>query len=160
VVDFVAFPILRQLLAVHMNGSMFDVRLGWLVIAIGLGAGCSEATKLNPVEGKVLFQGQPLAGALVSFHPGDIKDNPPTGYTKEDGTFKIVTGDLEGAKAGTYKVTIMCQVPVKTKAEGMSFGGLDETDDKLKGAYANRDASKITVTVKEGANQLEPFDLK
>jgi hypothetical protein len=122
--------------------------------------GCSQKETLNPVLGKVIYQGQPLAGALVSFHPEDGKSSLATGYTKEDGTFKAVTGDVEGAKPGTYKITIMCQVPVKTKTEGMSFGGMGETEDRLKGAYANRDASQITVKIKEGPNQLEPFDLK
>ena len=122
--------------------------------------GCSQKETLNPVVGKVLYQGQPLAGALVSFHPEDGKSNPPTGFTKEDGTFSVVTGEVEGAKPGAYRITIMCQVPVKTKTEGMSFGGMGETEDRLKGAYANRDASKITVTIKDGPNQLEPFDLK
>jgi hypothetical protein len=122
--------------------------------------GCSQRETLNPVLGKVLYQGQPLAGALVSFHPEDGNARLATGYTKEDGTFKAVTGEVEGAKPGTYRITIMCQVPIKTKTEGMSFGGMEETEDRLKGAYANRDASKISVKVKEGPNQLEPFDLK
>ena len=122
--------------------------------------GCSPKETLNPVAGKVLYQGQPLAGALVSFHPEDGKSSPATGYTKEDGTFKAVTGDVDGAKPGTYKITIMCQVPIQTKTEGMSFGGMGETEDRLKGAYANRDSSQIKVTIKDGANQLEPFDLK
>ncbi len=122
--------------------------------------GCSEKAKLNPVQGKVLLGGQPLAGALVSFHPQDRKADPPTGYTKEDGTFSVMTGEVEGAKPGTYQITIMCQVPVKTKSGGMSFGGTEETEDRLKGAYSNRDSSQIKVTIKDGPNQLEPFDLK
>ena len=122
--------------------------------------GCSQKETFNPVQGKVLYQGQPLAGALVSFHPEDGNGRLATGYTKEDGTFKAVTGEVEGAKPGTYKITIMCQVPIKTKTEGMSFGGMGETEDRLKGAYANRDASNITVTIKDSPDQLEPFDLK
>jgi hypothetical protein len=133
--------------------------LGMLASLAALGTGCSQREKLNSVQGKVLYQGQPLAGALVSFHPEAFRDNPPTGFTKEDGTFTVFTGSVEGAKAGTYTITIMCQVPVKTKTGGLSMGGTEETEDRFKGAYATRDDSQIKVTIKEGPNQLEPFDL-
>ena len=138
---------------------------GWRLVAVLvlLGAGCSQKVNLNPVTGKVLYQGEPLAGALVSLHPDastSANATPPTGYTKPDGTFSVVTGEIEGALPGKYTVTVMCQIPVKTKTEGMSFGGEGETEDRLKGAYANRDTSQIKVTIKDGPNQLEPFDLK
>ena len=143
-----------------MKRLLFAASVGFLASLAALGIGCSPKEKLSPVLGKVLYQGQPLAGALVSFHPDDGKSNPPTGYSKADGTFSVVTGEIEGAKPGTYKVTVMCQVSVQTKTEGMSFGGMGETEDSLKGAYADRDKSQITVTIKDGPNQLEPFDLK
>ena len=129
------------------------------LIAVVL-AGCTQKATLNPVQGKVTLGGQPLAGALVSFHSEDPKASPATGFTKEDGTFSVMTDDIEGAKPGTYTITIMCQVPLTKKSQGMEFGGTPETEDRLKGAYANRDNSQIKVTIKEGPNQLEPFDLK
>lgn len=131
-----------------------------LAVLLAVLGGCSQKETLNSVQGKVLLQGEPLAGALVSFHPEDVTTDPPTGFSQADGTFKVMTGSVEGAKAGTYVVTIMCQVPIKGKTEGMSFGGMEESEDRLKGAYANRDSSQIRVTIKEGPNQLEPFDLK
>ncbi len=48
----------------------------------------------------------------------------------------------------------------KSVATMMAGGGMGETEDRLKGAYANRNASKIIVKIKDGPNQLEPFDLK
>jgi hypothetical protein len=143
-----------------MNRVAFLCCFAMAFVIAAVMVGCSQKETFNPVQGKVLYQGQPLAGALVSFHPEDGNGRVATGYTKEDGTFKAVTGEVEGAKPGTYRITIMCQVPIKTKTEGMSFGGMEETEDRLKGAYAIRDASKISVKVKEGPNQLEPFDLK
>ena len=139
------------------------VSLRFFVLACVLAAaacGCSQKATLNPVAGKVLYQGKPLAGALVSFHAEDPKSSPATGFTKDDGTFSVMTGDIEGAKSGEYRITIMCQAPLKTATGGMSFGPSYETEDRLKGAYANRDASQIKVTIKDGPNQLEPFDLK
>jgi hypothetical protein len=136
-----------------------------VVVAVALAAaiaaaGCAKTETLNLVTGKVLYQGKPLAGALVSFHPHNGKTSPPTGLTKDDGTFSVMTGDVEGAPPGAYTVTIICQTPVNTKAEGTSFGPSFDTEDRLKGAYANRDQSQIKVEIKDGPNQLEPFDLK
>jgi hypothetical protein len=127
------------------------------------GLSCSDsASSLNPVQGKVLLNGQPLAGALVTLHPkegADIRTIPSTGLSKADGTFTIMTGDKAGAAAGSYIVTIICSEVVKSK-EGIISTGPPETQDRLKGAYADRAKSSITVDVKKGPNQLEPFELK
>ena len=126
---------------------------------------CSQAAKLNQVSGKLLHKGQPLSGALVAFHPEggvDINRQATTGLTKEDGSFSLTTGDVQGAPAGTYKVTVIHMVPIKTGAptEGSLSMSQPETEDSLKGAFANADTSQIKVTIKDGANQLEPIDLK
>ncbi len=143
-----------------MNRLGYTLSLAAAIVAALVATGCSQADTLNPVTGKVLYQGKPLAGALVSLHPENGKTSPPTGLTKEDGTFSVMTGDTAGAPAGTYRVTVICQAPLETKAEGLSFGPSFETEDRLSGAYANRDKSQITVEVKAGPNQLEPFDLQ
>ena len=113
------------------------------------------------MEGKVFYKDQPLAGALVTFHPKGSDDPTvvrPLGLSREDGTFTVMTGDKPGARAGEYVITVICsQVPPEAK-KGVSTGGM-EAQDLLKGAYADRAASKITVQVKSGANQLEPFRL-
>lgn len=134
-----------------------------LGVLIGLcGVSCSGSGKLNPVQGKVLYKNEPLKGALVTFHPkgkDDPKAHRPTAQTKEDGTFTVMTGDREGAPAGEYVVTIICsEVPESGKKVFSTTG--PETRDRLGGAYANRDNSRITAQVKQGPNQLEPFDLK
>ncbi|HZN35356.1 MAG TPA: hypothetical protein VFB80_16115, partial [Pirellulaceae bacterium] len=117
---------------------------------------------LNPVQGKVLHQNQPLAGALVAFHPDgprDINVENSVGLTKEDGTFHLTTGQKDGARAGKYTVTIICSEIPQSAKKNLSTAGVDSVD-RLKGAYANVDASKIKVEIKTGPNQLEPFDLK
>ncbi len=125
------------------------------------GLSCSGGG-LNPVEGKVIYKGQPLDGALVSFHPKgqtDFRTVSSVGYTKNDGTFTLTTGPKDGAPAGEYVVTITCSREVKRAGNGISTS-LPETEDTLQGAYSNRDRSQIHVTVKSGKNKLEPFDLK
>lgn len=133
-----------------------------LVLLSALGTSCSK-TQSNPVQGKVLYKGEPLKAALVSFHPdgtAEVNVDPSIGLTNDDGTFSLTTGQSPGAPAGKYVVTIICFVPLKTKVQGMSMGGEPETYDRLQGAYADRAASRIKVEVKSGPNQLEPFQLK
>jgi hypothetical protein len=132
-----------------------------LLSLLGLFTSCDKPAGLNPVAGKVLFNGEPLSGALVSFHStaGPLDSGPPVGLSKSDGTFSVATGDVEGAPTGTYKVTIICSETPKVEGGGLSTGGV-ETRDRLQGKYANSEASQISVTIKEGPNALETFDLK
>lgn len=152
----------------HLRRTRFHA-YGLMLIVIWA-VGCAGGSgNLNPVKGKVLYKGQPLAGALVTLHPrGDnsLHVERPTGFTREDGTFVIVTGQKTGAAAGEYVVTIICSQPAASSDKGkkkgaMSFdmGNRDDVD-RLGGAYANMAASKLTVTIKNGSNDLEPFNLK
>lgn len=127
---------------------------------------CQKGESLNQVEGKVLQNGQPLNGALVTFHPkgnDGVSAVRPTGTTKEDGTFHLESGPVPGAAAGDYTVTIVrpeTKKIAKKDKKDFSTGDEDETVDTLGGVYADRTKSKIAATVKAGANKLEPFDLK
>jgi hypothetical protein len=146
----------------HRGSSLLAA--GALAMLAFTGVSCSQSETLNPVQGKVLHQGQPLAGALVSFHPDSLADgtlaDAAVGLSKADGTFELATGQASGAHAGKYTVTVICPVPIESQQKGMSFGGEPETEDKLKGAYANRETSQIKIQIKEGPNQLEPIELK
>jgi hypothetical protein len=138
----------------------------WLLLA-GAFFCCScggGGPTLYPVEGKILLKGQPLAGATVTFWPaqGDqVKITPSTGNTDEEGKFTLETGTRTGAPAGDYVVTVIQSRPLAAKGDkgGMSMAPAD-TEDALHGAYAKRNKSKISATVKTESNQLPPFDLK
>jgi hypothetical protein len=124
---------------------------------------CSQGPKLNPVEGKVVYRDKPLAGAVVTFHlkGGDaIKDTPPVGLTKEDGTFTVTTGQKPGAQAGDYVVTVVAPAPTKERKEGVITMEPPDTRDRLNGAYADKGRSKLKAQITDGPNQLEPFVLK
>jgi hypothetical protein len=123
---------------------------------------CSTGESLNPVHGKVLYQNQPIAGVVLTFHPKgptDIQTIFPVGLTNEDGTFTLTTGKKEGAPAGEYTVTAICPVPTKAKGGGMSMGRAD-SEDRFKGAYAREEASSIKVEIKNATNELEPINLQ
>jgi hypothetical protein len=133
-------------------------------LALTLGClGCSSGERLHPVSGKVLYKGQPLAGALVTLHPqgsNDPRVERPNGFTQEDGTFTVTTGQKPGAPAGQYLVTVICSRTVQPEGKGkiINTGGEDSVDI-LGGAYANPNTSKITVQVQPGNNTLPPIEL-
>jgi hypothetical protein len=137
----------------------------WVLIALLPAAltSCSSSESLHPVTGKVLLNGEPLDGAIVAFHPEgnrDVSIEHPIGSAQPDGSFTLATGQSPGARAGKYLVTIICPDRSKAKSAGMGFASQFDTEDRLKGAYADLANSKIAVEIKPGPNQLEPFNLK
>ena len=138
----------------------------WPLVALLVGPWClscsSGSAGLNPVQGKVLHKDQPIKGVLVSFHPkaADLTTHLPVGLTREDGTFVLTTGPTEGAPAGEYVVTFLCPEEVEAKGKKALSTAAPETQDRFRGAYADRATSTFRVEVKKGANQLEPFRLK
>jgi hypothetical protein len=137
----------------------------WLPLAAALFCVSCSGNKLNTVQGKVLYQGQAAKGAQVVFHPkgkDDLLTIRPTGITGEDGTFTLTSGKDAGAPAGEYVVTIIWpeEPPAAKNAPKITMEGPPTPPDRLKGRYANREASTFTAVIKSGANQLEPFDLR
>lgn len=82
-------------------------------------AGCA---RLVPAEGKVLLDGQPLAGATVSFIPvdgGGTKGAPKLAgdLTDKNGVFRLQSKNASGAVPGVYKVLVSKRVfPAPTAA--------------------------------------------
>jgi len=129
-------------------------------------AGCGESgPKLNPVKGKVLFKGQPAGGAQIVFHPAsagsaanggsaepETPQPKPYGAVGADGSFSLRTEPFgEGAPAGDYNVTASWIIrdandPLKSTS-------------KLPTKYADPTASGLKATVKDGPNELQPFNL-
>src|SRR5262245_10553192 len=80
-----------------------------------LAAGCGS--RLSTVKGKVLYNGEPLAGADLEFKPeSDLTLGSFGGQTDSEGHFEIKIGKGTGmnAKPGRYVVLI-----TKGKAIGM-----------------------------------------
>jgi hypothetical protein len=133
----------------------------WLTLAGALACpACSGG--LHTVRGKVLYDGSPIKGAVVIFHPkgGDsVTALRPTGVTDENGVFSLVTIKDDGAPTGDYQVTVTWPEPRAPAGDKLSQG-MPETVDRLKGRYANPETSGLTATIKQGANELAPFELK
>ena len=79
-----------------------------LVIAIAPLTGCvgtNDRPKLGTVTGKVTLDGQPLAGAGVSFQPQELRAS--LGYTDKQGRYELTyLRDIKGAAVGTHQVRI------------------------------------------------------
>ena len=95
---------------------------GVAVLAVYLalaGLGCGGGSKAKPVkvEGVVLLDGNPLAGAMVRYSPLDANGEGAYGLTRDDGTFRLsCQSGAEGALPGQYKVVIAQADSQKTEA--------------------------------------------
>jgi hypothetical protein len=132
-----------------------------LLAALAAGACTSQGTDrgkpVQPVRGKVFVQKVPAAGVFVLFVPVNEPANPteprPRAEVKDDGSFTLSTyGDGDGAPAGEYIVVVTW--PGKVLPDGR-----EEPPDKLFGRYADAQRSKLRATVKDGKNELDPFQL-
>lgn len=125
--------------------------LGLALLALSCGA---AGPPLYQVRGKVFFQDKPAEGAVVVFHPS--KSTPealrPSGVVDADGCFSLNTHPHgAGAPAGDYGVVITWLPANARQAENAR--------NKLPARYADPQAPILKATVKEGANELEPFKL-
>jgi hypothetical protein len=81
-----------------------------LLLGVVFTAGCQEGEReLVPVSGTVHYQGQPLKGGTIVFVP-DLErgGSGPTASAviEPDGTYKLHTGEREGAVMGWHRVTV------------------------------------------------------
>jgi hypothetical protein len=137
---------------------------GLLLMAL-VAAGCSRGPTLVPAGGTVKLDGQPLAGATVTFVPQQA-GRPATGTTDEQGTFRLATAQAgQGAAPGPYTVTVMLaryqNVPARSAAEGEeadttsgSGGPVPQVEIVVPIRYNSPASSGLTATVAPGA---EPF---
>jgi hypothetical protein len=144
-------------------------------------AGCLPEGQY-PVSGKVLYKGEPAAGATVYFHriagDGPAGDIIPTGVVQEDGRFWVNSGDADGAPAGTYNVLIeWLDQPSTSKGGAAKPAGPERKGrnvtratwkpgpsrvrppDRLKSRYFDIEHPLVKAEVKPGTNTLAPFEL-
>src|SRR5262249_20625009 len=97
-------------------------------------------------------------GAIVVLHPLEPPapgSRPPSGRVETDGSFTLSTfvpGD--GAPAGDYRVAIAWLADV-SRADPVT----GEVPRKLAPRYADPKTSDLRAQVKEGPNELPPFQL-
>lgn len=133
-----------------------------LLLIFGSLTGCKQGItppKSSPVDGRVVLGGKPVTGVRVTLHPQfKIGTVPflPNGETDADGKFKLSTGAPgNGAPPGEYLVSLERPRIVSDKANS----GIELEVDDLKGKFKDPEKSPWKVTIQQGENHLEPFDL-
>jgi hypothetical protein len=143
---------------------LFRSNARYVVAGIALmasAAGCSDGKlKIYPVTGQVLYNGQPLKGVEIAFHPVDAKNNtgyPPHGKTDADGKYVLTTYIKDdGAPAGEFKVAIAFAVEAVDEGSDQS----KKLSFQVPLKYHKTESSGISVLVKPESNTLEPFKLE
>jgi hypothetical protein len=123
-------------------------------------ASCGNAGGLYPVRGKVLYKGEPAAGATVSFvrKGGDrLHDPTPQGVVGEDGTFTLAGPSGEGAAPGEYVVLVEWK---DGAGRGRGRAPALTAPDRLKGRYLDANKPLLSAEVKPAANDLPSFELQ
>lgn len=110
--------------------SAASLMLGLVMVVAAIGTmGCGDAGyPVVPVKGKVTLDGQPLAGAVISFQPIDqlgTQENPGSGSfgrTNELGEFemRLIDPDQPGAAIGRHVVTITTATSAGGDAGGLT----------------------------------------
>lgn len=145
-----------------------------VLLGVTASVGCGRPARLEvaPVKGRVVYKGQGVPKATVIFIPegeaaeavGKIR---PFGYADDQGNFQMktyVSGD--GAPPGDYRVSIVAFSSggaVRDKDAPVGAAAAAATGVRIPPAvskkFADVETAGIKVTVHEGENNLEPFDL-
>ena len=99
------------------NTSLFH-RTCWLTVLVFFAAllgGCGPAElPVIKVTGKVLFEGIPVEGAMVTFVPNELNGRGASGMTDKNGEFLILTqgATKSGCLPGSYRVIVSKHIDV------------------------------------------------
>jgi hypothetical protein len=121
--------------------------------------GCGNSSGTYPVSGKVLYRGEPAAGATVTFVRRDASDRihelTPQGVVREDGTFSLASPLGRGAPPGEYAVLVEWKVGAGRKGRSPALNA----PDRLNRRYLDPTHPVLTATVEPRTNSLPPFQL-
>lgn len=124
--------------------------------------GCSKSDRgdrveTHPVKAAITFQGKPIPGAFVVFHPktpqgGNVPN--PRGMVSKDGHFSVTTFDGgDGAPAGDYVLTVQWYKPIK------SGGDIVSGPNVIPRKYTDPKTSDVVIQVAAGENNLPTIRL-
>jgi hypothetical protein len=148
----------------HSAEEQFNMVTRWSFLplaasVLALNTGC-DSSGLYPVTGQVQCNGQPAAGATVTFVRKDaanrLDEQTPLGVVQEDGTFTLTCPSGKGAAPGEYIVLIEWK-----EGAGHSKGRTPALNapDRLKRKYLDPNKPLLTATVAPKTNRLPPFEV-
>ncbi len=145
----------------------------WPVLAVLALSSCADPDSghvtVHPARGQVLYQGKPLAEALIVLQPvkpsekdQDANAPPrPTARSDADGQFRLQTYYTDdGAPAGEYLVSVSLPPAPTENRDLMKKETPKPARDVLGNRYLYADKSGLKVEIKPGENVLKPIDLK
>ena len=143
-----------------INESGFDRRgaARLFCAAVVMLSGCKRDDGLPecaPVSGKVTIGDEPLASAMVTFHPAG-EGNRGQSATDVDGTYTLTTyGTEDGAIVGQHSVTVERHIPPMPSQPG---GKLPSAKSVVPPKYHVPSSSPLKFEVKSGTNNV--FDIR
>lgn len=130
----------------------------WILLT-ALGAGCSsgDGPELTDVTGRVMVDGSPIAGAVLTFVP-EAGGSPSYGRTDSDGRYQLMfTFTKSGAMLGKHNVEIESRKIPASEAEEMRASG-QEVPEYREIPKAYRQPGALTAEVVSGNNEIN-FEL-
>lgn len=125
-----------------------------MAVAAALAAcagGCSKPSDLAPVQGRVLFNGEPLPYGAVMLQPPS--GNPSRATIQPDGSFVLETLEAGlGARVGVNKVRVTCYEVQNPKLQRKSSEDLPLGASLIPRKYTSY-ASGLTVEIKPDGNE-------
>ncbi|MFG0261162.1 MAG: carboxypeptidase-like regulatory domain-containing protein [Novipirellula sp. JB048] len=132
--------------------------------------GCNGPASVDgvvPTSGTVKHQGQPVAGATVTFAP-DGSGRACSGMTDENGRFEVTTlQPNDGAMPGKYKILISKSEVIGALSHEETIAYIEKNGkeptisvkESLPVKYKTAASSDLTAEVSEGAENDFTFDL-
>lgn len=125
----------------------------------------AEFNDLQPVYGKVSFQGQPIAGGSVRLHSAsapseDGQSDVYTGIVREDGFFEVHTFRASGRGLGVPVGEYLLSFSWLGVEEGGPDMPRDELPERLPAKFTLPQTSGLQATVLEGGSVVPDIDLK
>ena len=129
--------------------------------------GCERGPRLEglvPCRGNVVFQGEPLAGAMVTFSPKDNKPGVRAAVATSDdmGGFTLMTLGQKGIYPGAYRVSVVKNSEMETssnreRVEQMQQGGrqvrLQKKESVIPVKYNDEKKSGLEFLIGKQGNQ-------
>ena len=127
------------------------------------GCGGAKGPDVQFVEGVVNFDGKPLSKALVVFHPKDGTSLAASGFTDDNGTFRLTSlrggKNNGGAALGEYIVTFTRDKDEPTSyREVQEAGGMERVpvyESLIPVRYIDPKTSGVSAVVEKKKNRFE-----
>lgn len=134
----------------------------WMLVGlIMILNGCGSGPRLYDIPGTITVDGKVPDGATVMFHPTDPKVGyVPVANVGTEEKFKVSCDMKPGIPEGSYKVTVVWPDPAKKPSlQSMNSGTVEDAPDLLKGLYASKHTTTLTVEVTSSLKELPPINI-